>query len=115
MTVRLADGVAGIGLAAWNGCANPEGLSDPHPFTRYEFFEAVESSGSATARTGWRPCHLTIEQDVEICGLMPLYLKSHSQGEYVFDWGWADAFERAGGDYYPKLQIAAPFIVWTCR
>jgi hypothetical protein len=94
---------------AWNACANPDAAPDPHPFTRYEFFEAVEESGSATARTGWRPCHLVIERGDEICGLMPLYLKNHSRGEYVFDWGWADAFERAGGSYYPKLQASVPF------
>lgn len=109
IVARVAGSAASIGKTAWNLCANPEGASDPHPFTRYEFFEAVEQSGSATARTGWRPCHLVIESGGEIRGLMPLYLKSHSQGEYVFDWGWADAFERAGGEYYPKLQASVPF------
>jgi len=109
IVAKLAGAAASIGKAAWNACANPAGVSDPHPFTRYEFFEALEKSGSATAHTGWRPCHLIIEQGGSIRGLMPLYLKSHSQGEYVFDWGWADAFERAGGDYYPKLQASVPF------
>jgi uncharacterized protein len=109
ITARIAGPAASIGRAAWNACANPDGAADPHPFTRYEFFEAVEESGSATARTGWRPCHLTIARDDKIHGLMPLYLKDHSQGEYVFDWGWADAFERAGGAYYPKLQASVPF------
>jgi predicted N-acyltransferase len=85
------------------------GESDPHPFTRYEFFAACEESGSATARTGWRPCHLVVEDEGRTVGLMPLYLKNHSQGEYVFDHGWADAFERAGGSYYPKLQASVPF------
>jgi hypothetical protein len=112
---KLAGSAASIGKAAWNACANPEGASDPHPFTRYEFFEAAEQSGSATARTGWRPCHLVIEGGGEIRGLMPLYLKSHSQGEYVFDWGWAEAFERAGGEYYPKLQASVPFTPVTGR
>ncbi len=106
---RIAGPAASIGRAAWNACANPAGVPDPHPFTRYEFFEAVEESGSATALTGWRPCHLTIARGDNINGLMPLYLKDHSQGEYVFDWGWADAFERAGGNYYPKLQASVPF------
>jgi len=100
---------ASIGAAAWNACANPESERSPHPFTRYEFFAAVEESGSAGARTGWRPCHLVVEDDGRIAGLLPLYLKNHSQGEYVFDQGWADAFERAGGDYYPKLQASVPF------
>jgi uncharacterized protein len=109
LSVRLAGPAASIGRTAWNSCANPEGLSDPHPFTRYEFFAAVEESGSATARTGWRPCHLTVERAGRVEGLLPLYLKNHSQGEYVFDQGWADAFERAGGAYYPKLQASVPF------
>jgi predicted N-acyltransferase len=109
VSARIAGPAASIGKAAWNACANPDGTSDPHPFTRYEFFEAAEQSGSATGRTGWQPCHLLIESDGEVRGLMPLYLKSHSQGEYVFDWGWADAFERAGGEYYPKLQASVPF------
>ncbi|HSC19819.1 MAG TPA: GNAT family N-acetyltransferase [Rhizomicrobium sp.] len=106
---KLAGPAASIGNAAWNACANPAGVRDPHPFTRYEFLDALEKSGSATARIGWRPCHLIVEQGGSINGLMPLYLKSHSQGEYVFDWGWADAFERAGGAYYPKLQASVPF------
>jgi len=108
-TARLADSAAGIGAAVWNGCTNPAGLSDCHPFTRYEFYAALEESGSATPRTGWAPCHLALERDGCIEGLLPLYLKSHSQGEYVFDHGWADAFERAGGNYYPKLQACVPF------
>lgn len=112
---KLVGAAASIGKAAWNACANPEGASDPHPFTRYEFFEAMEQSGSATARTGWHPCHLIIEAEGKIRGLMPLYLKSHSQGEYVFDWGWAEAFERAGGAYYPKLQASVPFTPVTGR
>lgn len=109
LTARLAGPAASIGAAAWNACANPDGERSPHPFTRYEFFAAVEESGSASARTGWRACHLVVEDDGRIVGLLPLYLKNHSQGEYVFDHGWADAFERAGGDYYPKLQASVPF------
>lgn len=109
MTVRLADGVAKIGNAAWNALANPTGQSDPHPFTRFEFFEALEASGCASSRTGWQPAHLVLEEDGAIAGILPAYLKSHSQGEYVFDHAWADALERAGGDYYPKLQCSVPF------
>ena len=101
---RLVTSAREIGRDAWNGCAATQ-----HPFTRYEFFEAVEESGSAAARTGWQPCHLVLERDGRLTGLMPLYLKSHSQGEYVFDHAWADALARAGGDYYPKLQSAVPF------
>jgi predicted N-acyltransferase len=109
MTVRLADGVSGIGAAAWNACANPDKLADPHPFTRFEFFEALEASGSASARAGWQPAHLVLEEKGAVAGILPAYLKSHSQGEYVFDHAWADALERAGGDYYPKLQCSVPF------
>jgi hypothetical protein len=106
---RIAGAASEIGANAWNACANPDGTSDPHPFTRYEFFAACEQSGSATRRTGWQPCHLVIENGDKITGLLPMYLKSHSQGEYVFDYGWADAFQRAGGEYYPKLQASVPF------
>ena len=106
---RLASSAAEIGRTAWNACANPQRSDDPHPFTQYAFFAALEESGSATAATGWQPCHLVLEKDGTVEGLMPLYLKNHSQGEYVFDHTWADALERAGGDYYPKLQCAVPF------
>ena len=106
---RLASSAAEIGRAAWNACANPQRSDHPHPFTQYDFFAALEKSGSATAATGWQPCHLVLEKDGTVEGLMPLYLKNHSQGEYVFDHTWADALERAGGDYYPKLQCAVPF------
>nr|WP_279590161.1 GNAT family N-acetyltransferase [Rhizomicrobium palustre] len=98
-----------IGRQAWNACANPLGIADPHPFTRYEFFEALEESRSAVPRQGWQPLHLTLEHNGNIDGILPLYLKAHSQGEYVFDHAWADALERAGGRYYPKLQSAVPF------
>lgn len=104
MTARLAGSVTEIGEAAWNAAANPEALPDPHPFTTYQFFAALEESGSASVEAGWQPCHL-----IDDGAIMPLYLKGHSQGEYVFDHAWADALERAGGDYYPKLQCAVPF------
>jgi hypothetical protein len=109
-TARLAGRAFDIGRTAWNACAGTE-----HPFTRYEFFDAVEASGSASARTGWRPLHLVVERGGEIRGILPLYLKNHSQGEYVFDHAWADALERAGGDYYPKLQASVPFTPATGR
>src|SRR5205814_2533839 len=79
------------------------GLAEPHPFTTYEFFAALEESGSASASTGWQPAHLLAPD-----ALMPMYLKNHSYGEYVFDHAWAEALERAGGAYYPKLQAAVP-------
>jgi uncharacterized protein len=103
-SARLITSAAEIGAKRWNNFANPQGLADPHPFTSYEFFAALEDSGSANAATGWQPAHLLTDS-----GLMPLYLKSHSQGEYVFDHAWAEALERAGIDYYPKLQCAVPF------
>jgi predicted N-acyltransferase len=101
---RLVGSAKEIGAGAWNALANPAGLAQPHPFTTYEFFAALEQSDSASPDTGWQPCHLLTDD-----GLMPLYLKSHSYGEYVFDHAWAEALERAGGDYYPKLQAAVPF------
>ncbi|HTT98868.1 MAG TPA: GNAT family N-acetyltransferase [Rhizomicrobium sp.] len=109
-TARLAGRAFDVGRTAWNACAGIE-----NPFTRYEFFDAVEGSGSATAKTGWRPLHLVVERDGRIEGILPLYLKNHSQGEYVFDHAWADALERAGGDYYPKLQASVPFTPATGR
>jgi uncharacterized protein len=109
ITVRLAGSVAEIGALAWNACANPDQKADPHPFCRYEFFDAAEESGSAATRTGWRPAHLVVASGAHVDGILPMYLKNHSQGEYVFDHSWADALERAGGDYYPKLQASVPF------
>lgn len=107
--LRLTGPAKDIGAAAWNACANPSGRPDPHPFTRYQYFAALEESGSAVPRQGWQAVHLTLERYGRIEGLMPLYVKAHSQGEYVFDHAWADALERAGGQYYPKLQACVPF------
>ena len=88
------------------GCLRRRRQSERLP----RLFEALEESGSATARTGWTPQHLSLAgPDGAIVGVVPLYLKSHSYGEYVFDHGWADAYERAGGRYYPKLLCAVPF------
>ncbi|MEM6852516.1 MAG: peptidogalycan biosysnthesis protein, partial [Pseudomonadota bacterium] len=88
-----------------------EAGGDPYnPFTDYEFLAAVEDSGSASADTGWGPCHLALEDaNGALLAAAPMYLKGHSYGEYVFDHAWADAYQRAGGAYYPKLQICAPF------
>src|SRR5262249_31087497 len=98
---RLAD----VSAAEWNACAG-----DENPFLSHEFLDALEASGSATSKTGWLPQHLLVEDGSgRLLAAAPLYLKSHSYGEYVFDWGWADAYERAGGRYYPKLQCAVPF------
>ena len=109
IAARLGGDARRIGAASWDGLANPQGSALPYPFTRHAFIAALEESGSATARTGWRPVHLLLERDGKPIALLPLYVKSHSYGEYVFDHGWAEAFSRAGGAYYPKLQASIPF------
>jgi predicted N-acyltransferase len=102
---RLADGIASFAAEDWDRCA---GADDP--FLSHAFLSALEDSGSATAQTGWRPLPIAIDgTDSRPAAVVPAYVKSHSLGEYVFDHGWADAYERAGGAYYPKLQIAVPF------
>ena len=97
ITSAFGDSARDIGADVWDALANPEGAALPHPFTRHAFIEALEESGSATIDTGWRPLHLLLRRDESPIGLLPLYLKSHSYGEYVFDHGWAEAFSRAGG------------------
>jgi predicted N-acyltransferase len=105
IVVKVIPSISEVSQKAWDRCAGTS-----HPFTRHAFLSALEDSGSATAETGWQPQHLIIESPKgDILGASPLYLKNHSYGEYVFDWGWADAFERAGGNYYPKLQCSVPF------
>jgi predicted N-acyltransferase len=101
---KIASGVAGLNAAAWNRVAGSD------PFVSHAFLSALEASGSVGPGTGWTPAPLLIEdQGAHLIAAAPGYLKTHSQGEYVFDHGWADAWERAGGDYYPKLQVAVPF------
>jgi uncharacterized protein len=102
--VRLLRGIGEIDAAVWDACVGPE-----QPFLSHAFLAALEDSNSASPRTGWLPLHLTVEHDGALIGCAPMYLKSHSYGEYVFDGGWASAYERAGGRYYPKLQVAVPF------
>jgi len=113
ITLEAVSSARQIGAADWDVCANPTPACPDgriyNPFVSYAFFDAVEQSGSACARTGWAPRHLVARRRGDIVGLVPCYLKSHSQGEYVFDRGWADAYERAGGQYYPKLQASVPF------
>ena len=105
LTVEVLGGIGDISPADWGACA---GSHDP--FVSHAFISALEASGSAAADRGWQPAHLVARSPGgRIEGCVPLYLKSHSYGEYVFDWAWADAFERAGGRYYPKLQAAVPF------
>ncbi|MEI6418636.1 MAG: GNAT family N-acetyltransferase [Sphingomonadales bacterium] len=107
--VRVLSGAADLSAADWNACAGVSATSG-NPFAAYEFFAALEASGSATTHTGWQPVHLVVDdEDGRPAAIMPLYGKTHSQGEYVFDHSWADALERAGGRYYPKLQAMTPF------
>ncbi|GAA0638790.1 GNAT family N-acetyltransferase [Brevundimonas lenta] len=104
--IHVHNAVADIGRDAWDACAAPSG----DPFVSYDFLDACEASGSAVPREGWAGRHLALtDADGRVIGVMPLWLKGHSQGEYVFDHSWADAYERAGGAYYPKLLGAVPF------
>lgn len=102
--LRTVGGIREIPPAEWDSLAPPG-----NPFLAHAFLEALEASGSATAKTGWQPCHLVLREGNRLVGAVPLYAKSHSYGEYVFDHGWAEAYRRAGGRYYPKLQAAVPF------
>jgi hypothetical protein len=110
--LRVASHIADVSAADWDTCAGTAaGRQRPdNPFISHAFLKALEDSESATAETGWLPQHLLLEDSTgALLGCMPCYLKSHSQGEYVFDHGWADAYLRAGGRYYPKLQVSIPF------
>ncbi|HXF87724.1 MAG TPA: GNAT family N-acetyltransferase [Xanthobacteraceae bacterium] len=133
LRLRVVPAIRDVPAQAWDACANPdlcrraesasqapESTWQPlprippqgryNPFISHDFLHSLEASGSATARTGWQPQHLIAETaDGTVVGAVPCYLKSHSRGEYVFDHGWADAYERAGGRYYPKLQVSVPF------
>lgn len=99
----------------WDSCANPPGETPYNPFLRHAFLKALEDSGSASAETGWQPFHLALEDGDKLLGVVPMYMKGHSQGEYVFDYAWADAWHRAGHNYYPKLQSSVPFTPATGR
>ncbi|WP_294610952.1 GNAT family N-acetyltransferase [Roseovarius sp.] len=118
LVISLHDALAQIGPEAWDACACPEsagGARPTDPFTTYRFLKALEDSGSVGAASGWQPHYMTAEAEGQIIACAPLYLKYHSQGEYIFDHNWAGAYERAGGRYYPKLQIAVPFTPVTGR
>ncbi len=107
-----------ISAADWDACACPEtadGSAPNDPFTTHRFLRALETSGSVGAGSGWEPRHLVARSDGQIIGVAPMYAKSHSQGEFIFDHNWAQAWERAGGRYYPKLQMAVPFTPATGR
>jgi hypothetical protein len=137
LTLRVANSIGEVTAEAWDGCANPacpaQGTAAGsdlapeaarslvseeryNPFISHDFLSALERSGSVRARTGWQPMHLLAQQpDATLIGAVPCYVKSHSQGEYVFDHGWAEAYECAGGSYYPKLQVSVPFTPATGR
>ena len=105
MKVRHLERISAIPAADWDRYFDPA-----YPFTRHAFLEALENSGSVGPETGWSPCHAVVEDDAgAIIGLVPMYAKSHSYGEFVFDFSWADASRRLGRPYYPKLLTAIPF------
>ena len=104
LQARTVTGIAAVDPAAWDALAPPG-----NPFLAHAFLAALEASGSARDSTGWQPFHLVVEDGDRLVAAAPLYVKSHSYGEYVFDQGWADGFRRAGGQYYPKLLAAVPF------
>ncbi len=111
-TITAYSSLSEVSAADWDTCACPEtadGGAPIDPFTTYRFLVALEQSGSVGHGTGWDPRYLVARQDDQIIAVAPMYAKSHSQGEYIFDHNWAHAYERAGGRYYPKLQIAVPF------
>jgi uncharacterized protein len=137
LKIRVVPSMGEIDAAAWDACANPapagldrleaDATAQPagclreisgegfNPFITHGFLHALESSGSVGGRTGWRPAHILVEDAGRLVAAAPTYLKTHSLGEYVFDHGWADAYHRAGLDYYPKVQVAVPFTPVTGR
>jgi predicted N-acyltransferase len=116
--IRVLPSLSAVAAEEWDACACPEAADGGppfDPFTTYRFLKALEDSGSVGSGTGWQPQYLVANLDGLVIGCAPLYLKYHSQGEYIFDHNWAHAYERAGGRYYPKLQIAVPFTPATGR
>lgn len=101
---EFIDSLAAVSAAEWDAIAGTD-----YPFLRHAFLLGMEATACTTAATGWQPCHLLLRQHGRLVALLPLYLKSHSYGEYVFDWSWADAWQRSGLSYYPKLVSAIPF------
>ena len=105
LTLRAIDGIGKVSAADWDLCAGAD-----NPFISHAFLAALENSGSASGESGWQPSHLLVEDAAgTLLAAAPLYVKAHSYGEYVFDWGWAEAWERSGRNYYPKLQSSVPF------
>ncbi len=104
---RILQSMSDVDSGEWNALVRASG--EDHPFLRHEFLGALHETGCASEQTGWLPQYITVWRDERLAAAMPLYLKNHSYGEYVFDWAWADAYHRAGIDYYPKLLSAIPF------
>ncbi len=118
LEVSMLESLSAIAPEEWDACACAEaapGLHPADPFTTHRFLKLLEDSGSVGPGTGWLPRHLVARDNGELAAVAPLYVKGHSHGEYIFDHGWAHAWERAGGRYYPKLQIAVPFTPVTGR
>ncbi len=117
--VALLSGMADVSAAEWDALSHDEGGASPErpidPFTTHRFLLALDKSGSTGTGTGWQPRPLCLRRDGKLIAATPVYVKGHSQGEYIFDHNWAQAYERAGGQYYPKLQIAVPFTPATGR
>jgi len=121
LQVKIATALKAVRADAWDACANPPGCLDANgagnrpdgdghnPFVSHAFLSALEESGCVSGRTGWAPAHVLVEEAERLVAAAPCYVKTHSQGEYVFDHGWAEAYARAGGRYYPKLQVSVPF------
>ena len=107
--------LSAIAQADWDACACPEDGRPIDPFTTYRFLKALEDSGSVGPGTGWQPRYLVAQSGGQVIAVAPMYAKGHSQGEYIFDFNWAQAYENAGGRYYPKLQMAVPFTPATGR
>ncbi|WP_224816879.1 GNAT family N-acetyltransferase [Hasllibacter sp. MH4015] len=115
ISIDVLSSLSQVDARDWDACACPEDGRPMDPFTTYRFLDALEQSGSVGPGTGWQPRYLVARLDDQVIACAPMYAKGHSQGEYIFDHNWAHAYENAGGEYYPKLQIAAPFTPATGR
>jgi len=110
--IKIVETLLSINEKDWDACAAPEeadGNRPFDPFTTYRFLRTLEESGSVGKSTGWHPYYILALRENDLLGCAPMYVKTHSQGEYIFDHAWANAYERAGGRYYPKVQVAVPF------